>query len=87
MDSYKIRQLPQAVKLRAVLSSEVTNPKWISLNDFEFKKCLGQGASASVFLVRHISTGRLFALKQIDKNYFVEFKRMEQILREKKIMT
>jgi serum/glucocorticoid-regulated kinase 2 len=47
---------------------------------------LGQGASASVFLVRHRGNGKLYALKQIEKGYFVEFKRMEQVLREKKIM-
>lgn len=52
-----------------------------------FKKCLGQGASANVSLVRHKGNGKLYALKQIEKNYFVEFKRMEQVLREKKIMT
>ena len=50
-------------------------------------KCLGSGASSHVFLVRHRGNGRLYALKQIDKSYFVEFKRVEQILREKKIMT
>lgn len=57
------------------------------MTDFWFKRCLGQGASASVFLVRHRGNGKLYALKQIEKTYFVEFKRMEQILREKKIMT
>jgi serine/threonine protein kinase len=44
-------------------------------------KCLGQGGSASVYLVRRKTNGKLYALKQIDKDYFIEFKRMEQILR------
>lgn len=53
------------------MADKVANPKWISVTDFHFKKCLGQGASASVFLVRHKAIGKLYALKQIDKNYFV----------------
>jgi serine/threonine protein kinase len=39
-------------------------------------KCLGQGGSASVYLVRDKYTGKIYALKQIDKDYFIEFKRM-----------
>lgn len=50
-------------------------------------KCLGQGGSASVYLVRRKKNGQLYALKQVDKDYFIEFKRMEQILREKKILS
>ena len=48
---------------------------------------LGSGISASVYLVRHKGNGILYALKQISKSYFVDYKRMEQVLREKKIMT
>jgi serine/threonine protein kinase len=69
------------------LKEDVKSRDYISLGDFTFLKCLGSGASANVFLVRHRGNGRLYALKQVDKGYFVEFKRMEQILREKKIMT
>lgn len=38
-----------------------------SLSDYIFMKCLGQGGSASVYLVRRKATGQLYALKQIDK--------------------
>lgn len=34
-----------------------------------------------MYLVRRKTSGKLYALKQIDKEYFIEFKRMEQILR------
>ena len=68
------------------MQEDVSYDNLISLNDFKFMKCLGQGASASVFLVRHRGNGKLYALKQIEKSYFVEFKRIEQVLREKKIM-
>lgn len=40
-----------------------------------------------MYLVRRKTSGKLYALKQIDKEYFVEFKRMEQILRERKILS
>ena len=32
-------------------------------NDFEFLKCIGKGGTSNVYLVRHKSTGKLFALK------------------------
>ncbi len=42
---------------------------------------MGSGVSASVYLVRHKSNGMLYAMKQIKKSYFKEFKRIEQVLR------
>ena len=50
--------------------------KKYTLSDFHFLKCLGQGGSANVYLVRRKTSGKLYALKQIDKEYFIEFKRM-----------
>lgn len=47
------------------MKEDVESQEEISINDFKFKKCLGQGASASVFLVRHKGNGKLYALKQI----------------------
>ena len=87
IETYEISNFKNHENFNVVMSEDVISESYISLNDFRFKKCLGQGASASVFLVRHRGTGRLYALKQIEKNYFVEFKRMEQVLREKKIMS
>ncbi len=63
------------------MQEDVSCDNMISLNDFRFMKCLGQGASASVFLVRHRGNGRLYALKQIENPYVVEFKRIEPVLR------
>jgi serum/glucocorticoid-regulated kinase 2 len=37
--------------------------------------------------VRHCSNGRLYALKQIKKEYVQNFKTIEQVLREKKILS
>jgi serine/threonine protein kinase len=38
-----------------------------SLADYYFIKCLGQGGSATVNLVRHKKSGKIYALKQVDK--------------------
>jgi serine/threonine protein kinase len=49
--------------------------------------CLGSGVSCAVYLVRHCSNGKLYALKQIKKDYFNHFRVLEAVLREKKIMS
>ena len=67
-------------KVYSCEESHIKGKKY-TLSDFIFLKCLGQGGSASVYLVRRKTSGKLYALKQIDKDYFIEFKRMEQILR------
>lgn len=64
-DEFKIGRLREGEQLNIIFKEPVTTEKWVSLNDFQFKKCLGQGASASVYLVRHKATGKLYALKQI----------------------
>lgn len=58
-----------------------------TLADLEFLACVGEGISAAVYLVRHCSNGRLYALKMIKKEYFREYKTLESVLREKKILS
>lgn len=38
-------------------------------------------------LVRHMFSGRLFALKMVNKHYLNDCRRLEAILREKKLLT
>ena len=71
IDTYEISNFKNHENFNIIMSEDVICQSYISLNDFRFKKCLGQGASASVFLVRHRGTGKLYALKQIEKGYFV----------------
>lgn len=52
-----------------------------TLNDLAFLKCLGKGASSSVYLVRHNQSCKMYALKQIDKRFVDGFKKMEAVLR------
>ncbi|CAD8170535.1 unnamed protein product [Paramecium octaurelia] len=58
-----------------------------SLLDFTFERCIGKGGTSEVYLVRHQVSGRLFALKMIKKQYITDCRRLEQILREKKILS
>jgi serum/glucocorticoid-regulated kinase 2 len=50
-------------------------------------KCLGKGGSSTVYLVRHKQNCKMYALKQVEKTYITDFKKMEFLLREKKILT
>ncbi len=61
-------------RLQLLFEGIVMDEKRPSLGDFTFLACLGEGISASVFLVRHGASGLLYALKQIKKEYFREFK-------------
>jgi serine/threonine protein kinase len=78
----KVASFKKYTEVKVYTSGELhVKGKKFSVGDFIFMKCLGQGGSASVYLVRRKTNGKLYALKQIDKDYFIEFKRMEQILR------
>lgn len=75
------------LSLRAIYSEPLPDSTRITTNNFEYVKLLGSGLSATVFLVRSRHTGHYFALKQIEKSYISDYKKFEQILREKKILT
>lgn len=74
----------QRLKVLYVESQPDQRP--ICLSDFEPLKCLGKGGSCAVYLVRNRRSCQLLALKQIAKDYISEYKRFEQILRERKIL-
>jgi serum/glucocorticoid-regulated kinase 2 len=59
----------------------------LCLRDFTFERCIGKGGTSDVYLVRHNLSGRLFALKMIKKQYVSDCRRLEQILRERKILS
>ncbi|CAN6604942.1 serine/threonine-protein kinase Ypk3p [Trichomonascus vanleenenianus] len=63
------------------------SPRKMTPLDFEPLKVLGEGAYGKVFLVRHKSTGRLFAQKQLKKaSMIVEKRKIEQTKTEKTIL-
>ncbi|KAM3138675.1 hypothetical protein pb186bvf_009239 [Paramecium bursaria] len=59
----------------------------LSIRAFNFERCIGKGGTSEVYLVRHKISARLFALKMIKKQYITDCRRLEQVLREKKILT
>lgn len=77
----KLTGLRNNQKLEILLEDIVADESGPTLADFTFIACLGEGISASVFLVRHTPSAQLFALKQIKKDYFREFKTLESVLR------
>ena len=44
----------------------------ISIKDFKFIKCLGNGGFSTVFLVKGNFDGKYYALKLIDKKFIIE---------------
>lgn len=62
-------------RLRVLYTEPESEARPICLSDFELLKCLGKGGSCAVYLVRNRRSCRLFALKQIAKEYISEYKR------------
>lgn len=83
----KLHGLRNLEKLELILEDIVADYSTPTLHDFRFVALLGSGVSGTVYLVRHISNARLYALKQIKKEYFKDFKTLETVLREKKILS
>lgn len=83
----KIEKIRSNQRFKLLLEEVVADLASPSLSDFTFLACIGEGISSAVYLVRHCSNGHLYALKQIKKEYFKEFKTLESVLREKKILS
>lgn len=64
-----LEPLRDGQRLRVLYVDAETDAQPISLMDFEILKCLGKGGSCAVYLVRSRRSCRLFALKQIAKEY------------------
>ena len=47
----------------------------ISIKDFKFIKCLGNGGFSTVFLVKGNFNNRYYALKLIDKKFIIDSER------------
>ena len=67
------------------LSTSSTTKK-TSLEDFIIIKQLGSGSYAKVILAKHISNGKLYALKQINKNMLYNFEKQHEAHIEKQCL-
>ncbi len=64
------------LNLRPVFSSKtMTHGKKVSLKDFKFIKCLGNGGFSTVFLVKGNFDNKYYALKLISKDFIVDSSR------------
>jgi len=58
----------------------------MDLNKFKILKLLGVGGFGTVFKVRHILTGKIYAMKVMNKNYIIRKKYLHYVVSEFKIM-
>ena len=58
----------------------------MTIEDFVMISLIGQGTYAKVYLVKHKSTDKLYALKVLKKRKFLNKKNIKHILRERNIL-
>lgn len=78
-----LSRLEGPLELIPYLSKPVDGP--ISIKHFEILKKIGEGGFSRVFLVRKIDTGRISALKIVDKNQLIDHNKDEYLFNERTI--
>jgi len=74
-------------QLSKQMSTESQNAKKkTSLSDYKIIKAIGEGAFGEVYLVKHTTTNKTFALKSIDKNFLSKQKKEHHVFQEKLIL-
>ena len=58
----------------------------VNLKDFKFLGLLGVGGFGTVFKVRHVLTGKIYAMKVMNKNYLIKKKYLHYVISEFEIM-
>lgn len=81
------RPLDEFTRQFMELEKRDTPHRKMTATDFEHVKCLGKGAFGTVILVKQLSTGRLFAQKQLKKaSLTVQSRLVEQAKTERQIL-
>lgn len=80
-----VRFKKSKINLRAIYSFQKRVDR-LTVNNFEFLKCLGEGACGSVYLVRSRVSGNLFALKRLKKSSLKYDQDFKSVCREQKIL-
>lgn len=64
-----------------------TSPPQPGEDDFKEIKLISNGAYGSVYLVKHIATGKRYALKRMNKNYLMLRNQVDQVFAERDILS
>lgn len=73
-------------KATCILVSPKNNGDNVSLTDFIIKKVIDKGSFGKVFLVEHNKTGKLYAMKRLNKDVILQKNQVENIKVEKEIL-
>eukprot|EP00347_Sterkiella_histriomuscorum_P011779 403371126 len=73
------------MKIFTLVRANVLTCNGLQISDFEILKPLGNGGFSTVFLVRNINTGQLFALKTLVKEKIKETNKIESVINERDI--
>ncbi len=76
---------PQQLSKQASTDSQSLKRK-SSLSDYKIMKSIGEGAFGEVYLVKHVTNNKLFALKCIDKTFISKQKKEHHVFQEKLIL-
>lgn len=83
------KSLNEIVETKQREKNLAENPKGFKrskvVNGFEFGRTLGKGKFGEVFLSRHHDTGFIAAIKKIEKKKVVEYKMVDQFVKEIKL--
>ncbi len=60
--------------------------KGVYLTDFKVIKLIGIGYISKVFMIEHISTGKIYSMKVMNKDNLLDLDQIENALMEKKIL-
>ena len=76
----------QAGIVQSIKKNKKQISKKISVKDFHFMSLLGSGGFSTVFKVRHKETGKIYAMKVMNKNSIIKQKYLHYIMSEFDIM-
>lgn len=85
LDEIQPQQQPE-VKVEKKESTLSENNGFLSLDSFETISWLGKGAFGNVNLVRRKATNMLYALKVLNKEFIIQYDKVDSVFRERDIL-
>jgi len=75
-----------SINLKSVMIREINKKREVGLRDFDIVNLLGEGTFGKVFLVRYKPTSKLYAMKVLNKEKFLQKKLMHYAEAERNIL-